>query len=117
MLASLAPVPFPMCLLVLQMAGSKVLPVHYATATILLIKINSTHLLYLLKSPHFETTALCNSSIKAAETAIKRHGRPPWTKAYGNPNDPAKVTDVDLIICAVRVDRHHALTMPTLRAG
>jgi predicted dehydrogenase len=96
--------------------GSKVWEGSFL-ADILLIRINSAHLPYLLKSPHYEITALCNSSAKSAETAVKRHGLPSSTKAYGNPEDLAKDPNVDLIICSVRVDRHHALTMPALKAG
>jgi predicted dehydrogenase len=77
----------------------------------------SAHLPYLLKSPHYEITALCNSSVESAETAIKRHSLPSSTKAYGNPEDLAKDANVDLVVCCVRVDRHHRLTMPPLKAG
>jgi predicted dehydrogenase len=77
----------------------------------------SAHLPYLLKSPYYEITALCNTSIESAETAIKSHNLPSSTNAYGNPEDLAKDTNVDLLVCSVRVDRHHRLTMPALKAG
>jgi predicted dehydrogenase len=77
----------------------------------------SAHLPYLLKSPHYEITALCNTSVKSAEIAIKRHGLPPSIKAYGDPEDIAKDPNVDLVVCCVRVDRHHQLMMPSLKAG
>jgi predicted dehydrogenase len=96
--------------------GSKVPSVH-ATARTLLIETYSAHLPYLMNSPHYEITALCNSSVASAETAVKRHGLPSSTKAYGTPQDLANDPNVDLIICSVRVDRHHALTMPALKAG
>jgi predicted dehydrogenase len=78
---------------------------------------NSAHLPYLIKSPHYEITALCNSSVESAKTAIERHGLPLTTKAYGSPEDLARDPNVDLVVCCVRVDRHHALTMPSLQAG
>ncbi|KAF2024167.1 NAD-P-binding protein [Setomelanomma holmii] len=77
----------------------------------------SAHLPYLLKSPHYNITALCNSSVKSAEAAIQRHNLPPSTKAYGSPEDVANDPNVDLVVCSVRVDRHYALTMPSLEAG
>jgi predicted dehydrogenase len=77
----------------------------------------SAHLPYLIQSPHYEITALCNSSVKSAEAAIKRHSLPSSTKAYGSPEELAKDPNVDLVVCSVRVDRHYALTMPALKAG
>jgi predicted dehydrogenase len=55
--------------------------------------------------------------VQSAETAIKRHSLPSTTKAYGQPEDLAADPNVDLVVCCVRVDRHHQLTMPTLKAG
>ena len=78
---------------------------------------DSAHLPYLLQSPHYEITALCNSNVKSAEAAIARHGLAASTKAYGNPGDIANDPDVDLVVCSVRVDRHHQLIMPSLMAG
>ncbi|KAH7088081.1 NAD-P-binding protein [Paraphoma chrysanthemicola] len=77
----------------------------------------SAHLPYLIQSPHYEITALCNSSVESAEAAIKRHKLPPSTKAYGSPEDLAKDPNVDIVVCSVRVDRHYALTMPSLKTG
>ncbi|KAF2819023.1 NAD(P)-binding protein [Ophiobolus disseminans] len=77
----------------------------------------SAHLPYLLQSPHYEVTALCNSTVKSAEAAIARHGLSSSTKAYGNPDDIANDPNVDLVVVSVCVDRHHRLIMPALKAG
>ncbi|CAG5150239.1 uncharacterized protein ALTATR162_LOCUS2599 [Alternaria atra] len=77
----------------------------------------SAHLSYLLASPHYEIVALCNSSVESAQIAAQRYGLPSNTKAYGNPEDLAKDPNVDLVVCSVRVDRHHQLMMPVIEAG
>ncbi|KAH6860355.1 NAD-binding Rossmann fold oxidoreductase family protein [Alternaria alternata] len=77
----------------------------------------SAHLPYLLASPHYEIVALCNSSVKSAQTAAQRYNLPSSVKAYGNSEDLAKDPDVDLVVCSVRVDRHHQLMMPVIKAG
>ena len=61
--------------------------------------------------------ALCNSSEKSAKSAVEKHGLPSTTKTYGSPEDLAKDSDVDLVVCNVRVDRHHKVMMPILEAG
>ncbi|KAH7338545.1 NAD-P-binding protein [Pyrenochaeta sp. MPI-SDFR-AT-0127] len=75
------------------------------------------HLPYLQASPHYEVVALCNSSVKSAEAAVKRYDLPSTTKTYGSPEDIAKDPDVDLVVVCVRVDRHHRATLPALKAG
>jgi len=82
-----------------------------------LIHACSAHLPYLLASPHYEITALCNSSVSSAQAAIKRYNLPPTTKSYGSPDNLAQDPDVDLVVCSVRVDRHYALLMPSIKAG
>ncbi|CAN9083071.1 unnamed protein product [Alternaria alternata] len=77
----------------------------------------SAHLPYLLASPHYEIVALCNSSVKSAQTAAQRYNLPSSVKAYGSSEDLAKDPDVDLVVCSVRVDRHHQLMMPVIKAG
>lgn len=77
----------------------------------------SAHLPYFLKSPHYEVTALCNSSVKSADAAIKRHNLPSSTKAYASAADFAKDPNIDLVVCCVRVDKHHDAIMPALQAG
>lgn len=42
----------------------------------------------------YEITALCNTSVTSAQSAIEAFGLPSITKAYGNPEDLAKDQDV-----------------------
>lgn len=78
------------------------------------------HLPYLL-SPRgrerFQIFALCNSSVAAAKKSIKAFHLPPATRAYGSPEDLAADSDVQLVICATRVDKHYDTSMPSVRAG
>ncbi|KAJ4378124.1 hypothetical protein N0V83_000957 [Neocucurbitaria cava] len=57
------------------------------------------------------------ASVSSAQAAIQRHKLPPTTRAYGDPADLAKDSDVDLVVCCVRVPHHYALSMPSLKAG
>lgn len=75
------------------------------------------HLPYFQDSAHYTITALCNSSEESARTAISAHSLPGSTKAYGSPADLAADVDVDLIVCATRVDHHYATLKPALEAG
>jgi predicted dehydrogenase len=77
----------------------------------------SAHLPYLVKSPHYEVVALCNTSIESAKTAVKRHNLPASTKTYGSPEDLANDPNVDLVVCSVRVDRHYKVIKPALEKG
>lgn len=78
---------------------------------------NMAHMPYLLKSPYYEIVALCNSTVAAAEAAIKSHGLPETTKAYGSPEDLAADPNVELVICSVNVKKHYDLIKPALLAG
>jgi predicted dehydrogenase len=78
---------------------------------------SSAHLPYLLKSPHYTITALCNSSIEAARKAIEAYNLPPSTKAHGSPEDLANDDDVDLVVVSVRVDKHAEVSIPSLKKG
>ncbi|EMD86489.1 hypothetical protein COCHEDRAFT_1198386 [Bipolaris maydis C5] len=62
-------------------------------------------------------TALLNSSVDAAKAAIQEYKFPATTKAYGSPEDLAADPDIDLVICNTRVDRHHEVIMPSIKAG
>lgn len=81
------------------------------------------HLPYLLPSPKspnngkYELIALCNSSVEAAQRAIKHYALPATTKAYGSPNDLAADAEVDLVVCATRVDLHYETTKPSIENG
>ncbi|KAL1799833.1 hypothetical protein ACET3X_000175 [Alternaria dauci] len=77
----------------------------------------SAHLPYLLASPHYQIVALCNSSVKSAQTAAQRYNLLSSVRAYGSSEDLAKDPNVDLVVCSVRVDRHHELMMPVIKAG
>ncbi|TEA12987.1 Galactose/lactose metabolism regulatory protein GAL80 [Colletotrichum sidae] len=78
------------------------------------------HLPYLL-SPNgvanYKITALCNSSVAAANAAIKTYDLPPDTKAYGDPADLAADPDVDLVVVSTRVDQHYDTALPSVKAG
>ncbi|KAI0883062.1 NAD(P)-binding protein [Annulohypoxylon maeteangense] len=78
------------------------------------------HLPYLF-SPRgrsqYEIVALLNSSASAAEAARDSFALPSNVKAYGDPNDLASDTNVDLVVCCTRVDTHSSSTGPSLRAG
>ncbi|KAF2178458.1 putative oxidoreductase [Zopfia rhizophila CBS 207.26] len=65
----------------------------------------------------FTISALCNSSVNAARSAIKAYDLPPTTKAYGSPGDLANDPDIDLVICNTRVDKHYETVLPSLKAG
>ncbi|KAF2195443.1 NAD(P)-binding protein [Zopfia rhizophila CBS 207.26] len=47
------------------------------------------HLPYLKDASKYSIVALCNSSVESAQAAIKSHGLPETTKAYGSPQDLA----------------------------
>lgn len=78
------------------------------------------HLPYLL-SPHgktrYEITALCNSSVESAKKAVEAFKLSPATKTYGDAAQLAADPDVDLVVCNVRVDRHHEIIRPSVAAG
>lgn len=82
---------------------------------------SAAHLPYLL-SPRgrakYAIAALCNSSVAAAEAAIRAYGLDPSrTRAYGDPRDLAADERVDLVLCCTRVDTHYALVRPSVEAG
>ena len=54
----------------------------------------NAHLPYLKATQKYAITALCNSSVAAAKSAIKAFDLPAGTKAYGNPNDLADDDEV-----------------------
>ena len=81
---------------------------------------SAAHLPYLL-SPRglerFRIVALCNSSVEAAQAAIKHYGLPSDTKAYGDPEALAADQNVELVVCNTRVDRHYETIYPSVKAG
>lgn len=74
----------------------------------------NAHLPYLKRSPKYEIVALLNSSEDAAKAAIAAHGLAPGTRAYGSAEEFAKDENIDLIVCSVRVDKHHPVLKPIL---
>jgi predicted dehydrogenase len=60
---------------------------------------------------------LLNSSVSSARRAIEKHNLPATTKAYGSPEDLANDPDVQLVVCATRVDKHLETTLPSIKAG
>jgi len=77
----------------------------------------TAHLPYLLKSPQFTISALCNSTVDAAKKAIEAYKLPASTKAYGSPSELAKDPDIDLVVASTRVDKHAEVLLPSLKAG
>ncbi|KAL3478316.1 oxidoreductase [Aspergillus californicus] len=81
---------------------------------------SSAHLPYLLSpqgKERYTIVAVCNSSKEAARSAIERHQLPPQTKPYGNPEFLAEDTDIDLVVCCTRVDKHYDTILPSIKAG
>ncbi|KAI9834416.1 MAG: hypothetical protein M1819_003027 [Sarea resinae] len=78
---------------------------------------SETHIQYLKDSPKYTITALANSSVQAAQDAIKTYHLPASTKAYGSPEDLAADPNVDLVVCSVRVDKHYDTIKPSVLAG
>jgi predicted dehydrogenase len=74
----------------------------------------NAHLPYLQRTPRYRIVALLNSSEDAAKAAIDAHKLDSSTKAYGSPEQFAEDENIDLIVCSVRVDKHHPILMPIL---
>ena len=75
------------------------------------------HLPRLLTSPNYTIVALCNSSVAAAQAAIKAYNLPPTTSAYSSYSDLADDADVDLYVVSTRADTHYTVALPALKAG
>jgi predicted dehydrogenase len=76
------------------------------------------HLPNLKNSPRYQLTGVCNSSLASSNAAIKAHGLDAGViKPYASVADLAASPDVDLVVCAVRVDRHYECLKPVLAAG
>lgn len=82
---------------------------------------SGAHLPVLVTGHHrdlFQITALCNSSVDAAKSAIAKYQLDPATvKAYGSPADLAADPDVELVLCNTRVDKHYETVLPSIQAG
>jgi predicted dehydrogenase len=81
---------------------------------------SQAHLPYLLSErgrQRYKITALLNSSKEAAEKAITTYNLSSDVKAYGSPDDLAADSNVDLVVCATRVDVHFGTVEPNVKAG
>ncbi|KAJ6092403.1 hypothetical protein N7467_004372 [Penicillium canescens] len=78
----------------------------------------NAHLPY-LQSPEskFKIVAVCNSSVESAAKSAKELRLPGGVRTYGNVQDIADDKDIDLVVCATRVDRHYKSILPSLKAG
>ncbi|CAG9983060.1 unnamed protein product [Clonostachys byssicola] len=80
----------------------------------------NAHLPYLL-SPRgrerFSIVAVCNSSLEAAKRSIDRHQLPSQTRTYGDPEALAQDSEIDLVVCCTRVDKHYNALLPSIKAG
>lgn len=79
--------------------------------------LTNFHYPYLASSPQYEIIALLNSSIPAAEAAIKKFNLPPSTKAYSSPQALADDPDVDLVYVGVKAPLHKEVLLPSLLNG
>ncbi|KAF2492570.1 NAD(P)-binding protein, partial [Lophium mytilinum] len=77
---------------------------------------STAHLPYLTHSPHYTITALCNSTLPSARTAIAAYHLPASTAAYDSVAALAADPNVDLVVVSVKVGLHAALAAPALRA-
>jgi len=76
------------------------------------------HLPNLKNSAKYQLTGVCNSTLASSEAAIKAHSLDPTTtKPYPSISALASSPSVDLVVCAVRVDRHYEALKPALAAG
>jgi len=101
-------------------------PNHVPTALISLSSsattswASSAHLPFLLSPTgrsKFTITALLNSSVPAAQSAIKTYSLPPTTKAYSSPQDLAADPDIDIMICNTRLDTHYQTIIDSIKSG
>lgn len=76
----------------------------------------SAHLPYLKDSSKYKITGICNSSLESSQKAVDGHALTE-AKAYGSVADMAASSDVDLVVCCVRVDRHYDAIKPAIAAG
>lgn len=81
---------------------------------------STAHLPY-LHSPRgqakYEIVAVCNSSIESARKAVIDFDLSPNTETYGDAAQLATNPNIDLVVCNVRVDRHHKIIRPSVEAG
>jgi predicted dehydrogenase len=92
-------------------------PEHWLTRTLFSSSWASrAHLPYWQSSPHYEITALQNSSKSSAEKAAKQFNLPnvsTYDDASALANDP----NVDMVVVSIKVPHHAAMLEPAIRAG
>ncbi|KAL9047129.1 MAG: hypothetical protein Q9214_000220 [Letrouitia sp. 1 TL-2023] len=66
-------------------------------------------------SKYYTLTAVGTSNPESAARAAAFH-EVPKSKAYSKPEDMAADKDVDMVVVSVKVNLHHRLTMPALKA-
>lgn len=72
------------------------------------------HLHALVASPHYEVTAVGNTTKESAQKVIEVHNLFN-AKAYGSPEDIAADPNVDLVLVSVDVNKHVVLMEPALK--
>ncbi|KAI5364550.1 Putative gfo/Idh/MocA-like oxidoreductase, NAD(P)-binding domain superfamily [Septoria linicola] len=78
------------------------------------------HLPYLLSDrgrSKYSIVALLNSTQDAAKRAIGYYGLAADTKAYSSPHELAADPQIDLVVCATRVDVHYSTIRPSIESG
>lgn len=71
----------------------------------------------LQQSSDYEITALCNTSVEAAQASIQYHGLLATTKTYADATKLANDPDVDLVVITVFIGKHFELAKTALEAG
>ncbi|KAI5252745.1 NAD(P)-binding protein [Aureobasidium subglaciale] len=77
----------------------------------------TAHLPSLKDSSKYRITGVCNTSVESSQKSIDAHGLSNTAKAYGSVADMVVSSDVDLVVCCVRVDRHYEAMKPAIEAG
>ncbi|KEF62725.1 uncharacterized protein A1O9_00698 [Exophiala aquamarina CBS 119918] len=75
-----------------------------------------SHVPYFLQSPHYEITAVQNSTKTSAEKSIKDYNIPGKVAAYGDPETLAADANVNMAVVSVKVPLHAKLIKPQLEA-
>ncbi|KAJ9614594.1 hypothetical protein H2200_002731 [Cladophialophora chaetospira] len=77
---------------------------------------STSHLPSLLRSPHYQITALQNSSKTSARKAVEKYNLPGEVACYGDIESLVRDPDVDLVVVSVKTPEHYRLTKPALEA-
>ncbi|EXJ54647.1 hypothetical protein A1O7_09988 [Cladophialophora yegresii CBS 114405] len=77
---------------------------------------SSSHLPALLKSPHYQITALQNSTEASARKAVEKYNLPGQVACYGDVDSLVRDPNVDMVVVSVKTPEHYRLTKPALEA-